>query len=70
MENPTLIPKRKDSVVYCTCPMIKPAVYFAASSGHAFLEDQVSKGWTGRLEKRKGYPVELYKNHFTSILGT
>jgi rhodanese-related sulfurtransferase len=28
LDNPTLIPKEKDSVVYCTCPNDKPAVLF------------------------------------------
>jgi len=46
LENPSLIPKEKDSVVYCTCPSDKTsrAILHRALALHflrAFLTDQV-----------------------------
>lgn len=60
LENPLLIPKDKDSVVYCTCPSDKTsrAVLGRALDMHLvrikFLKGGL-KAW-----KAKGYPVEPY----------
>ena len=68
LENPTLIPKEKDSVVYCTCPDDKTSrVDFASSSCHAFPANQIPKGGLAGW-KAKGYPVERYENPFPSTL--
>ena len=64
LENPTLIPKEKDSVVYCTCPSDKTsrdishrgqAMHFSRIK---FLKGGLA-GW-----KAKGYPVERYQKPF------
>ena len=60
LENPSLIPKNKDSVVYCTCPSDKTsrAVLVRALD----MEILRIKFLKGGLEawKAKGYPVEPY----------
>ncbi len=60
LANPSLIPREKDSVVYCTCPSDKTsrAVLHQALAMH-FLRIKFLKGG---LEgwKAKGYPVEPY----------
>jgi len=64
LENPSLIPKEKDSVVYCTCPGDKTSrrVLHLALAMHflrvKFLKDGLA-GW-----KAKGYPVERYEKPF------
>jgi rhodanese-related sulfurtransferase len=64
LENPSLIPKEKDSVVYCTCPSDRTsrAVLRRAQDMHflriKFLKDGLA-GW-----KAKGYPVERYEKSF------
>lgn len=64
LENPSLIPKEKDSVVYCTCPGDKTSrvVLRRAQAMHflriKFLKDGLA-GW-----KAKGYPVERYEKSF------
>jgi rhodanese-related sulfurtransferase len=64
LDNPSLIPKEKDSVVYCTCPDDKTsrAVLQRAQSMHLsrvrFLRGGLA-GW-----KAKGYPVERYTTPF------
>jgi rhodanese-related sulfurtransferase len=64
LENPTLIPKEKDSVVYCTCPSDKTsrAILRRALDLH-FLRVKFLKGG---LEgwKALGYPVEPYQKPF------
>jgi rhodanese-related sulfurtransferase len=46
LENPSLIPKEKDSIVYCTCPSDRnQPSNFASSSRPAFLTDQIPQGW-------------------------
>jgi rhodanese-related sulfurtransferase len=64
LENPTLIPKEKESIVYCTCPDDKTsrvisrrarALHF---SRMRFLKGGLA-GW-----KAKGYPVERYDQPF------
>jgi rhodanese-related sulfurtransferase len=64
LENPSLIPKEKDSVVYCTCPDDKTSrsVLRRAQSLHftkvKFLKGGLA-GW-----KAMGYPVERYDKPF------
>src|SRR5438105_10317611 len=57
LENPSLIPKEKDSVVYCTCPGDKTsrAVSHRARAMH-FLRIKFLKGGLAAW-KAKGYPV-------------
>jgi rhodanese-related sulfurtransferase len=63
-EQPSLIPKDKDSVVYCTCPsdetsrMILRRARALNFSRVKFLRGGLA-GW-----KAKGYPVELYNKPF------
>ena len=70
LENPTLIPKEKDSVVYCTCPSDKTirAILHRALAMH-FLRIKFLKGG---LEgwKAMGYPVEPYQKPFHLDTGT
>jgi rhodanese-related sulfurtransferase len=64
VENPSLIPREKDTIVYCTCPSDK--------TSRAILRKALSLGFTrakflkGGLEdwKAKGYPVEPYRESF------
>ena len=64
LENPSLIPKEKDAIVYCTCPSDKTSkeiLRLALSLGFTrikFLEGGL-EGW-----KAKGYPVEPYLETF------
>ena len=64
LERPSLIPKEKDAVVYCTCPSDKTsrAVLRRAMSLH-FLRVKFLKGGLASW-KAKGYPVEPYKEVF------
>jgi rhodanese-related sulfurtransferase len=64
LENPLLIPKEKDSVVYCTCPSDKTsrAVLRRAQAMH-FLRVKFLKGGLAGW-KAKGYPVERYDKSF------
>jgi rhodanese-related sulfurtransferase len=63
-ENPSLIPREKDTIVYCTCPSDK--------TSRAILRKALALGFTrvkflkGGLEgwKAKGYPVESYRESF------
>jgi rhodanese-related sulfurtransferase len=64
LEKPALIPKEKDSIVYCTCPSDKTS----RSVVRRALESQITRikvlkgglaGW-----KSKGYPVETYQEVF------
>ena len=64
LENPTLIPKEKDSVVYCTCPNDKTSrVISRRALAMHFLRIKFLKGGLAGW-KAKGYPVELYKKPF------
>jgi rhodanese-related sulfurtransferase len=64
MENPSLIPKDKDSIVYCTCPSDK--------TSRAILHRVLAMGFLrtkflrGGLEawKASGFPVEPYRRSF------
>jgi len=60
LENPALIPKERDSVVYCTCPSDKTsrAVLDRALDMH-FSRIKFLKGGL-EAWKAKGYPVEPY----------
>ena len=64
LERPSLIPKEKDTVVYCTCPSDKTsrAVLRRAMSLH-FLRVKFLKGGLASW-KAKGYSVEPYKEVF------
>jgi rhodanese-related sulfurtransferase len=64
LEQASLIPNEKDSVIYCTCPSEKTsrAILQKARALHLsrikFLKGGLA-GW-----KAKGYPVELYDKPF------
>ena len=64
LENPSLIPKEKDSIVYCTCPSDKTsrAILHRARALH-FLRVKFLKGGLAAW-KAKGYPVEPYNQPF------
>jgi rhodanese-related sulfurtransferase len=64
MENPSLIPREKDSVVYCTCPDDKTSrsVLHRAQALN-FTRLKFLKGGLGGW-KAKGYPVERYDKPF------
>jgi rhodanese-related sulfurtransferase len=64
LENPSLIPREKDSVAYCTCPGDKTARVIIRRA-HALHIDRV-KFLKGGLAawKAKGYPVEPYLESF------
>jgi rhodanese-related sulfurtransferase len=64
LENPALIPKDKDSIVYCTCP--------SDETSRAILHRVLAMGFLrtkflrGGLEawKASGFPVERYEQSF------
>jgi rhodanese-related sulfurtransferase len=64
LENPLLIPKEKDSVVYCTCPSDKTSrqVSERALALHFMRVKFLNGGLAGW--KAKGYPVERYETPF------
>jgi len=64
LENPLLIPKEKDSIVYCTCPADKTsrAVLRRAQALHLLRVKLLKGGLAGW--KAKGYPVERYEKSF------
>ena len=64
IENPSLIPKETDSIVYCTCPSDKTsrAVLHRALALH-FSKIKFLKGGLAAW-KAKGYPVEPYTEVF------
>ena len=70
LENPSLIPKVKDSVVYCTCPSDKTsrAILHRALALH-FLRIKFLKGGLQGW-KAMGYPVEPYQKPFHLDTGT
>jgi rhodanese-related sulfurtransferase len=64
LENPSLIPKEKDSVVYCTCPDDKTSrVISRRAQAMHFLRMKFLKGGLAGW-KAKGYPVERYEKPF------
>jgi rhodanese-related sulfurtransferase len=63
-DNPSLLPKEKDLVVYCTCPSDKTSrtiLHRALALG--FLHIKFLKGGLDSW-KAKGFPVEPYKKPF------
>jgi rhodanese-related sulfurtransferase len=64
LANPSLIPKEKDSVVYCTCPDDKTSrlILHRAHAMH-FLRIKFLKGGLAAW-KARGYPVERYEKSF------
>lgn len=64
LANPSLIPKEKDSVVYCTCPDDKTSrlILHRAHDLH-FLRIKFLKGGLAGW-KTRGYPVERYEKSF------
>ena len=64
LQNPLLIPKDRDLVVYCTCPGDKTSrrVLRMAEAMHFFRVKFLEGGLAGW--KAKGYPVEPYKESF------
>jgi len=64
LENPSLIPKEKDSIVYCTCPSDKTSrlILHRARALH-FLRIKFLRGGL-EAWKAKGYPVEPYNKPF------
>lgn len=70
LENPSLIPREQDSIVYCTCPSDETSrsiAHKAASLG--FLKVRFLRGGLGAW-KAKGYPVEPYEKPFHLDTGT
>lgn len=64
LEKPTLIPKEKDAVVYCTCPNDKTSrTILRQALALKFLRIKFLKGGLAAW-KAKGYPVEPYKEVF------
>ena len=64
MENPTLIPREKDTVVYCSCPSDKTSrTILRKALAMNFLRVKFLKGGLDGW-KEKGYPVEPYKESF------
>lgn len=70
LENPSLIPKEKDSVVYCTCPSDKTSrAILRRALAMDFLRVKFLKGGLQRW-KTMGYPVEPYQKPFHLDTGT
>jgi rhodanese-related sulfurtransferase len=64
LENPALIPKEKDSVVYCTCPSDKTSrVVLRRAQAMHFLRIKFLKGGLAAW-KAKSYPVQRYEKPF------
>src|SRR5580692_11044096 len=64
LENPSLIPKEKDSIVYCTCPSDKTSrAILHRVRALDFLRIKFLKGGLAAW-KAKGYPVEPYNEPF------
>jgi rhodanese-related sulfurtransferase len=64
LENPSLIPKDKDTVVYCTCPSDKTSrIILRRALDLEFVRIKVLKGGLAAW-KAKGYPVERYEEVF------
>jgi rhodanese-related sulfurtransferase len=69
LENPSLIPKDQDSVVYCTCPSDKTSRAISKRA-HAlnFLRIRFLRGGLAAW-KAQGYPVERYTESFRLYTG-
>jgi rhodanese-related sulfurtransferase len=62
--NPSLIPREKDSVVYCTCPSDKTSrAVLRRALAMRFLRIKFLKGGLAGW-KAKGFPVEPYEKPF------
>jgi rhodanese-related sulfurtransferase len=70
LENPSLIPKDKDSIVYCTCPSDKTSrAILHRVLALQFLRVKFLKGGLAAW-KAKGYPVEPYNEPFHLDIAT
>ena len=64
LETPALIPREKDSVVYCTCPSDKTSrIILRRALSLQFTRVKVLKGGLAAW-KAAGYPVERYQEVF------
>jgi len=64
IENPSLIPREKDAIVYCTCPSDETArSILNRALALKFLRVKFLKGGLAAW-KAKGYPVEPYNKPF------
>ena len=64
LQKPTLIPKEKDAVVYCTCPSDKTSrTVLRRALALKFFRVKFLKGGLAAW-KAKGYPVEQYREVF------
>ena len=64
LDNPSLIPREKDSVVYCTCPSDESArMVLRRALGLNIFRAKLLKGGLAAW-KAKGYPVEPYTKPF------
>lgn len=64
LANPSLIPKDKDAVVYCTCPSDKTSrEILRRALALRFFRVKFLKGGL-EAWKKNGYPVEPYKESF------
>jgi len=64
MENPSLIPKEEDAVVYCTCPDDKASrEILRRARSLNFCRLKILRGGLAAW-KAKGYPVEPYEKAF------
>jgi rhodanese-related sulfurtransferase len=64
MENPSLIPKEEDAVVYCTCPDDKTSREILRRARNLnFCRLKILRGGLAGW-KAKGYPVEPYEKAF------
>jgi rhodanese-related sulfurtransferase len=64
LENPSLIPKERDAVVYCTCPSEKTSrAVLRRALGLHFLRIKFLRGGLAAW-KTNGYPVEPYRESF------
>jgi rhodanese-related sulfurtransferase len=64
LENPTLIPKDKETIVYCTCTGDKTSrAILSRALAMGFLQVKFLKGGIAGW-KARGYPVEPYEKPF------
>src|SRR3989442_13428077 len=64
LENPSLIPRQKDTVVYCTCPSDKTSrTILRRALARQFFRIKFLKGGLSAW-KANGYPVEQYQEVF------
>ena len=64
LENPSLIPREKDTVVYCTCPSDKTSrIILRRALTLQFIRIKFLKGGLAAW-KANGYPVEPYHEVF------